>query len=187
MRLDAAKEALDQLDIRRRDISFDAHVEGGESKKALDKFNKDRVLKIAEIENIEIAVLEASRRVADAERAEELAEDAVKASRAFEIAAGLLARARKLDDALAAMVEEANDFRADLRILSHELGCSHPNESQLQSLGERAVKSALMFSPFRIEHIAPTERRTFSELCESWVTMINRWAEDRLPGKEAAD
>jgi hypothetical protein len=37
-----------------------------------------------------------------------------------------------------------------MRVLNHELGCSHPNEHQLQSLGERAVKSALMFSPFRI-------------------------------------
>ena len=37
-----------------------------------------------------------------------------------------------------------------MRVLNHERGCSHPNEHQLQSLGERAVKSALMFSPFRI-------------------------------------
>jgi hypothetical protein len=96
-----------------------------------------------------------------------------------------MARARKIDETLALLAAEGNAFKADLRILNHQLGCSHPNEHQLQSLRERAVKSALMFSPFKIEHIAPGERRTFSELTEGWIMMIDRWAEPMR--REAAE
>jgi hypothetical protein len=53
------------------------------------------VLKAAEIETIEVALLEASRRVADAERAEELVVDGERASRAVEIGAGLMVAAQR--------------------------------------------------------------------------------------------
>jgi hypothetical protein len=68
-KLDAAKSAFDELDIHRRDISFDAHTEGGAARKAFDKMNKDRLGYLATIETLETAVLESSRRVDEADRA----------------------------------------------------------------------------------------------------------------------
>jgi hypothetical protein len=94
---------------------------------------------------------------------------------------------RWIDDGLRAVCDAANNYRRALRELNHQLGCSHPNEHRLQSLGERAVKSALMFSPFKIEHMAPSERRSFAQLTEAWVAMINRRAQERQPDREAAE
>jgi hypothetical protein len=175
-KLDAAKEALDELDVKRKEVAFDACVDGGGAAKILDKLNKDRLAQLITIETLQTAILEASRRVDDAERAEALAADGVKAEQALDIAADLVLHARAIDEALATVVEEGNAFRAALRILNHQLGCSHPTEHQLQVNGERAIKSAMMFSAFRLEHLAPHERHTFAELCEGWVATIARWA-----------
>src|SRR5271154_3910154 len=79
-KLDDAKVALALVDDRRRDISFSAHVQGGEHRETLNKLNKDRGVKVAEIESLEVAIVEAGRRVADAQRDEELAADGVKAT-----------------------------------------------------------------------------------------------------------
>jgi hypothetical protein len=70
------------------------------------------------------------------------------------IAGGLVERGRKLDEALAIVAAEAMAFQCDLSELNHALGCTHPNVFQFQSNGERAVKSALMFSPFRLNDTA---------------------------------
>jgi hypothetical protein len=164
-------------------LSFEAHSSGGAAKKELDGLNKHRGVALAEIESLEIAVIEASRRIADAERDKELAAESAKAERALEIASGLPARAQRLDEALATLAEEGNRFRDDLRQLNNQLGCTHPNEAQFQSLGERAVKAGLMFSPFKIEHMAPHEWYTFEGLCEGWISQITNWAGQRLPLK----
>ena len=185
-KLDAAKEALIDMDDRRQALAFEVHAHGGDAKRELDKLNKSRAAHVAEIETIEAAILESSRRVEDARRDEELAALGVKAERALEITAGLTERAKRLDDALALIAEESNCSQADLRELNHRLGCTHPNENPLESLGARALKAALMFSPFRWEHLPPHERRTFSELTSSWGLQIERWADARLPAKSEA-
>ena len=185
-KLDTARSDLTTLDDRRKALSFAAHSEGGVAKKELDGLNKHRAIAVAEIESLEIAVVEASRRVDDAHRDADLQVEAEKAERALAIRESLARRAAKLDKALAALAEEGNAFHAELRELNHTVGCRSPNEFQFQSLGERAVKSALMFSPFKIEHIAPGERRTFVEVLAAWGVMIERWAHDRLPAKSEA-
>src|SRR5207244_2329604 len=76
---------------------------------------------------------------------------------------------------------------ADLRILNHQLGCTHPNENMFASLGSRALTAALQFSPLRVgEFLAPRERRSFTELVDGWALTIARWAEARLPNREAS-
>jgi hypothetical protein len=79
-KLDSAKSALGELDADRLALAFDAHTSGAEAKAKLTSLNKKRLMLISDIETLEVAVLEASRRVDDAARAEELAVDAEKAS-----------------------------------------------------------------------------------------------------------
>jgi hypothetical protein len=152
-KLDAARARLVEIDASRAELAYEAHSAGGDAARELTKLNKARVVFELDIQNLESALLESSRRIDAAQREEALADGAVKALRRLRSLRGLMARAKRLDEALAFLAEEGNLFRQDLRELNHRLACSHPNEHQLQSLGERAIKSALMFSPFRIEHL----------------------------------
>jgi hypothetical protein len=160
-KLDAARAALQAIDVRRSEIAFEAHATGGEAKKELDRLNKTRLAQLAEIETLEVAVLEASRRIAAAEQAASDAEMSERAERAVEISARLVEHAAKIDEALATAVDRSKAFEADLRVLNHQLGCSHPNEHQFASLGVRAFKAAVMMSPLQIEHLARSSAIAF--------------------------
>jgi hypothetical protein len=65
----------------------------------------------------------------------------------------------------------------------HRLGCNFPSHEQLQSLGARALKTALMGTPWarEFEHIAPRERFNFAKLAEDWASRIeNNFLKPRL-------
>src|SRR5262249_55213181 len=151
------------------------------------KMNRDRLAILADIETLEAAILEASRRVEDEAHSVRIADEASKARRGLEIAGNIQARARKLDEMLAAVAGLSNDLRADIRMLNHQLGCSYPHEFQLQTYGALAVKAALMFSAFKIEHLPPKDRYSFTQLSDGWRAQIERWAEAKLPQTEAAE
>ena len=151
-KLDGAQIDLATLDGRRKQLAYDAHASGGAALKELQGLDKHRAIATAEIESLEVAVVEASRRIDDAQRDADLEVEAGKAEQALIVREKLARRAASLDKALAVLAEEANGFQADLRELNHKLGCSHPNEHQFQALGERCVKAGLMFGPFRFEH-----------------------------------
>lgn len=185
-KLDAARTDLARIDEQRRAIAFEAHSQGGDAKVRLQKMGRDRLAILDSIETLEVALLEASRQVDAGEREVALAEQIAKAERALEIGAGLMERAKKLDEALALVVEESNAFQSDLRELNHRLGCTHPNEFQLAALGTRAFKAAVMFSPLQVEHLAPNERHSFTELAADWSLIIDRWASPWLAKKDEA-
>jgi hypothetical protein len=185
-KLDDARLSLAALDEARKEYGFEAHTVGGEAAKRLAKMNKDRLAILGDIETLEEAMLEASRRLATEEQRAHRADQAERAERALELAGELSKKAHKLDELLATVAELSNDLRADIRELNHQIGCTYPNEHQLQSLGERAVKAALMFSAFKIEHLAPKDRYKFTQLFNGWTDTIARWASDRLPRAEAA-
>jgi hypothetical protein len=175
-KLDAERDELQRTDVRRNELAFEAHAHGGEAKKELDKLNRSRATQLAEIETLEAALLEASRRIAAAEQAANDAEMSGRAERAIEISARLVEHAEKIDEALAIVVERSKAFEDDLRELNHRLGCSNPNEHQFASLGVRAFKAAMMMSPLQIEHMAPRERHSFTDLATDWSTTISNWA-----------
>src|SRR5262245_58341058 len=154
-KLDEARAALVELDAERQSLAFDAHTCGGEAEKKLAALNKRRLVLLGDIETLEHAHIEASRRVADGERLAELAEDAAKAGRAMEIAAKLLNLAQRVDAALAEVVKHSKAIDGLIGELNWQCKCPAPNHAQLESLGTRALKSAFMSSRFKIEHLAP--------------------------------
>jgi hypothetical protein len=147
--------------------------------------NRRHAVLSANIETIEIAMLESERQIGDAELAEQAQRDAEKAKRALDIAGKLTAKARILDDLLAKIASESIEMQAVIGELNHRLGCSHPHATQLHSLGERAVKAAMMHSAFKLEHLPPNERYSFSQLARGWADQIQRWAAPKL--HEAAE
>jgi hypothetical protein len=56
----------------------------------------------------------------------------------------------------------------------HGLGAQSPSHAQLQTLGAAAVLTALMPTPFKLQHLAPSERRTMCDLAVGWVAMLER-------------
>ena len=90
-----AKNALTEMDRTRISIAFAAHTGGEGAKAALDKMNRDRATRVAEIETIEAALAEAQRRVDAAESEQEAATLASRAERALEIGSNFVERGRK--------------------------------------------------------------------------------------------
>jgi hypothetical protein len=187
-KLDAAKTALDELDSDRKALAFDAHVSGADAKTKLAALNKRRVLLVADIEMLEIAILEASRRVEDAERAEALAEDGENATRAVEIAADLVVYGQKIDEALTAFSEAANGYLRAVEELNYKLGVSAPSVRQLQSALNRVLRTVVIFTPARdaVEFIAPGEQRTMTAVADGHAAAIARIAGPRLPNNGEA-
>jgi hypothetical protein len=116
-----------------------------------------------------------------------MCEDGVKAERALAVRDWLLPKVKTIDEALTLAAATALEVEKKLRELNHDIGCPYFNEHQFKSLGTRAAKSPLMFSPLQVEHLAPGERRTFAETMASWVLTISNWAEKRLVKPETTE
>jgi hypothetical protein len=84
-----------------------------------------------------------------------------------------VAHAVAIDDAFASMGREANAVRETLLEI-HSLGCAFPSYEQLNSLGARALKTAIMNTPWKrdFEHLAPGERQNLSKLVSDWAARI---------------
>jgi len=188
-KLDSARAALTELDERRNEIAFEAHANGGEAKKELDKLNKARGIHVAEIESLEIAHVEASRRVEAAQRDDALRDDSIKAARGMEIAAGLIERGQKIDEALRVLAEELQGYKTDLDELNFKCGIASPNVRQFQSAGIRVLRTVIAFTPLRdaVEFIAPGERRNMTETSNGHADAIARIAEPRLLKSETTE
>jgi hypothetical protein len=174
-----------ELQTERRRISFAANTGDAAARKALDAANAASGSIAIEIENLQSAIDEAKRRVDAAERGEVREALAENARRAVTIGEHIKQRGRKLDELANGLFAEAEALREDLATL-HGLGCAYPSHFQLQSLGERALKSAAMASPFKIEHLAPRERRSFGEMTTVFAETIARWASPFSDKREAA-
>jgi hypothetical protein len=174
-RLFEARRSLDELDAKRRAISFAAHTGDADAKKTLDKLNKEKTGLTNSIEEIEAALAEAGRRVDEAERAAEMAAQSERAEKALEISSSLVARGLKIDQALRLVAEEAIALKNDIDALNR-LGCTHPHAQQLFSFGSRALLAAVMGTPLQIEHLAPGERYRFEKLATDWAATVDRWA-----------
>lgn len=180
---DASARAI-ELQTERQRISFDANTGDEAARQRLDKANTASTTVALELENISSAIREAKRRLAEAERAEEVAQLSANAEAAVEIADRLAERGRKIDAALAIVAEQATGYMADISELNR-LGCSHPRAEQFSVLGEMVVSAALMDSPLKLRHLAPKDRRTLAELSNGWRDTVVRWASQFL-SKEAA-
>jgi hypothetical protein len=190
--LDALTEKLAAATAReialageRRRLSFDAHAGDAKAKTALDAANKASATIGLEIENLKSASEEGKRRLAEAERADEMAAQRNNASQAAALGESLVRRARKIDEALAIVAAESTAFVADISALNH-LGISHPRSEQFVSLGERAMSTSLMHCPLKLRHLGHGEKRNFTETAVGWRDSIARWAAQFLDKQEAA-
>jgi hypothetical protein len=175
-KLAAASATEIELATDARRISYSALSDGDEgARKALAKIDGDEVKLRQTQKHLRDALAEAKRRLAESERAEERERLAENAEKANAIGERLVERARKIDEAFAVISEESNAFMSDITALA-PLGLSNPRVEQYRVLGAIAANTALMFTPLKIQHMAPRERRSFSELAAGWRAQIAHWA-----------
>jgi hypothetical protein len=77
-------------------------------------------------------------------------------------------------DAGLAKLVEAGDALRDAIHKINSFGVGHPSGHQLASLGERAVKTRLMETPWArgFEHLSPRERFNFSSITAQWAEKL---------------
>lgn len=182
-----AEARVVELEVERRQLSYDALVGNDQASKELARLTKESTTATIEIANAKAAVEEGKRRMNAAIRDEEMAEDREKAVRWLELAERRVERGRRIHAALDAVRKEIEDDKADVDAL-HVLGCPAPTSQQFRVYGGLALATFLTGLPLKAEreHLAPRERRSFQELAIEQRASVARLAAPFLGEKEAA-
>jgi hypothetical protein len=162
-------------------IAFQAHTGDKGARKRLDEINRSVSSHESEIVSIDAAISEATARVQQARQAEAKEADrraalelraAVKELRS----AGLL-----VDQALAALVDASAAMSIVIDVV-HGLGVAHPHHQQVLTFGERVIRTALQKTMWSrgFEHLPPSERQSFSPICDGWAKMLETNIAQRL-------
>jgi hypothetical protein len=164
---------IEETAILRQAIAFDAHTGDENARQKLDAINKDSVTHGLELESIDAAIKEAQSRLASAQHVEEIATARANAEALHQLVEAFVTHGSELDAALASMVRESRALRETLSKM-HSLGCAFPSHDQLDALGNLALATSLMATPFKryYEHVAPGERRSFTDLVNGWGQRI---------------
>src|SRR5262249_6982205 len=152
-------------------VSYEAHTGNEKAAAKLETLRDRAIRRDVEARNLDSAITEAKRRVADAQTAEAMAEAAKVAAELAELAQLLREAGAKADKGLAMMIEGSNDLRKVVQAINAR-GLGSPSAQQLQSLGSRAILGAIVNSPFAkaFEHISPRERQSFASFASQWAT-----------------
>lgn len=175
------QKAADLADERQR-ISFAAHA-GGDAKarKRLDEINGVMASHSSEVESVQAAIDEASRRLDAAHRDAALEADRVAAHQLNKELETFEQTAKSLDVHLEKVVIYATILEQTL-IAMNSLGAPAPSRAQLDALGTRALLTALQKTPFSraFSPIPPNERRTFGALIKDWSVLVRNNIAARL-------
>ena len=179
---DRAAARVQQIAAERKQIGFAAHADGDvKAKKRLAELNADDANMAGELQSLDAAIAEASTRLAKAQHLAATAADRARAHRAREAFAQFVAAGLALDDAFAAVTKQAAIMEQALDE-AHTLGCTMPSNAQFATLGELAVQSSLMQTPWArgFRHLAPHERHSFAALVRGWQASAAPAIEARL-------
>jgi hypothetical protein len=172
----------DQDDREAAAISYQA-LAGGD-KEATDKLDaiNERAMKCEiEIKNLDAAIATARVKVEEAKAAEAAEAERLAATELLGLAKVLREAGQKADDALAVLNEAAQELGDVVTAINH-LGVTHPSAAHLMSLGERAIKTALIGQPWSrgFEHLPPSERRDFAGFTSEWSRKLESEIEQKL-------
>lgn len=174
---DKAVELWKNMTAERSAISFAAIAEGDkDAKKRLDQINSDGVKINAELESIDAAIGVARERVEQAKRDEQRGEDRDRALKLRDELKVFVKLGEQMDHHLQAFAALADQAKTSTQRI-HALGHGAPNWSQFETFGAMAVNAVLMFTPWKREvaqHLAPRDRRTFTQLFQGWAAGAER-------------
>jgi hypothetical protein len=162
-----------ELEEQRQAIAFKAHTGSKAERAKLDEINNEALTHEYELKSLDSAIAEATRQLAAADAAQALAQEKANAKALRAVVDRFVAHALKIDETFTAMVKEATALEKTLMEI-HSLGCAFPSRAQLDSLGARALGTAIMGTPWRkdFEHLAPSARQYFPTLVRQWCERI---------------
>jgi hypothetical protein len=136
----------------------------------------------SEIQSVDFAIAEATKRVQQARAAETQAQARNVAKEILKRADRLVALAQTVDDAnrvRVAGLRAIADELTEMRSLAHGISVFVPSHDQLTALGSRAEHTAGMQTPFAreiAEHLPPNHRRDHMSYVAGWRDTIAKSA-----------
>ena len=179
-----AKSRQDQVESELKEIAFAAHTGEADARKRLERLHADTAKISAEVLSLEAAVVEAKRRVREAEAAESDDVARAKAERALALLEDFTKRGAELDEALGAFLGKYAALTADFHKLD-ALGYAPTTFALVKSNMQAAAATALQFTELRQAFLAPNERRNFVTVIEGWGRNVRMRATARLNAKTA--
>jgi hypothetical protein len=187
---DATAQARAADESTMAELAFEAHTGDQRAEAKLETLKERALRKDLELRSIDSAIQIAKEKVALAQAEAARAAERAVAAELKELAKHMRASAKKCDAALAMLTEGAKEIR-DAIARTNARGLGNPSATQLQSLGERAVLTALLEMPWAraFQHIAPRDRQTFVGFATQWAFAIERAVDAKLKlggGEQAA-
>lgn len=163
-----------KLQAERNQLAFKVHADADpKARKRLDEINRELTGAASDVETLQVARQQAGDRLVEAQRAAALVADRAAALELRKAVAEFVELGVELDAALTDVAEAGIALR-ELLSKIHQLGCQFPTHLQIKALGESAVLTKLMGSPWPVRHLAPRERRDFTSLVKGWADAIER-------------
>jgi hypothetical protein len=171
-KLAEARDRMIALAGDRDVIAYDAHTGDQKARKRLDAISAELATMGSETESIQAAIVEAERRVKEAEGVARSEQERANAEAALALGARLRDQARAVDDALAVVFsgfKEISDLTMELR----RLGVG-PSEQMVSVSFKTVMRSAATGSRLRdiFEAIAPVDRRTMTDFTGKWDSLL---------------
>jgi len=179
-RREILEKGIELADERQR-ISFGAFTGDSKARKRLDEINSAMASHASEVAGIEAAIVEATARLDAAHCDAALAADREAAQKLSKELAVFEECASEMDAAMEDFVKFAKLLEQTL-VTMNQLGAHSPSRAQLDSLGARALLTALQRTPWAREFspLPPRERTTFGALVEGWRASVRNNIAARL-------
>ncbi|MGC1354164.1 MAG: hypothetical protein WA858_30965 [Xanthobacteraceae bacterium] len=172
-----------ELGDERSSIALAAHTgTDDKARKRLDAINREIATHGSEVESLRIAVTMQEKVVALAKADEQRAADREAALKLRDELKTFVELGKEMDRHLQAFALLADQAKKSTERI-HALGQGAPNWSQFEVFGAMAVNTVLMLTPWKKEvaqHLAPKDRRTFTQLFQGWAAGAERAVEVRL-------
>lgn len=170
-----AKTREERISAECKALGYEVHVQG-KSRKQLDALIAEQVGLKAEVASLIGALEVANQKLESGQGATKKAADEDRARQLRAVVQRMTTRARRIDEALARTVDEANALQADLTE-ARQLGAEFSQQVLLLNVGA-AFKTARM----RLngawgrdsEHLAPSLRRTFVGFTDQMARTVER-------------
>jgi tetratricopeptide (TPR) repeat protein len=181
--LRTALTRVQALSDERKSLSFDALSDlNASAVKKLESLNLQSGVARLQVENYESAVQEAEQRLKSAESAANIVQEQVRATAALADVAEMKQAGLACDGALSDFLLALDKLeQAAIRINRTTGG---PSRDAIRVYSKRAITSALMArrNTFDVEHLAPSARTSYSEICIAWGTNATVWCKSKLNG-----
>jgi hypothetical protein len=191
-KLEALTSRTRLLADQRQKISYAANVGDKQAKAKLTEIIAETSTHGFNIESVQFALREANDRLVIARQAAASAADCDKANQIAALNAKLKEELDNADDAFSDAIASVLGARALLMEI-HTLGVSSPTDQMFRINSVAVIKTALQnlpqpwISDFEFSRLAPSQKKAFRPLAESWCDQIANQIAARLGEEKKKD